>query len=72
MTPDYESGHESLDSNHGHEYLVRELRVLPWDILRALVGISTRTRTPFGVSQQSRGPNRNSCMHGECSLLSVD
>ena len=39
MTPD----HESLDSNHGHEYPVRELRVLLWDILCALVGISTRT-----------------------------
>ena len=39
MTPD----HESLDSSHGHEYPVRELRVLLWDILCALVGISTRT-----------------------------
>ena len=34
MTPD----HESLDSNHGHEYPVRELRVLPSGYLMCLSG----------------------------------
>ena len=32
-----------IDSNHGHERPVRELRVLLWDILCVLVDISTRT-----------------------------
>ena len=32
-----------VDSNHGHERPVRELRVLLWDILCVLVDISTRT-----------------------------
>ena len=33
------SEQESLDSNHGHEHPVRELRVLIWDILCVLVDI---------------------------------
>ena len=42
MTPEPESS-PAVDSNHGHEHPVRELRVLLGDILCALVDISTRT-----------------------------
>ena len=63
--------HPSLrdDSYHGHEHLVWELRVPIWDILGALVGISTRT--PYIDSTVCLCLN-NSLTHSAVPLWELD